>query len=200
MATTTRTLRVGNDVDGVHYPFVDTLRLYSADRLGIDISTMPDAECWDFMTDQWGWTVSEFLERYAAGVLDGHIFWTGDPMDGSAAGMRRLADAGHHIVVVTSRAIPGVDAELAATATAHWFDTHQIPYHELHISSDKTGFDTDIFIEDHVVNYDALEAAGENPYLITRPWNAHRDDVRRVATIDEFCDIVDRLAAAPAAA
>lgn len=195
----TRRLRVGNDVDGVSYQFVNELRSYSVAKLGFDMSALPDAACWDFAMDQWGWTVSEFLERYAAGVLDRHIFWTGEPYPGAVDGMRRIEAAGHHIVVVTARAIPGIDADLAEEATRHWFETHGIPFHELHISSDKTGYDTDAFIEDHEVNYDALEAAGQNPYLITRDWNAHRTDVRRVATYDEFADAVDALAAAQAA-
>lgn len=192
-----RRLRVGHDVDGVSYQFVNELRSYSASKLGFDMGTMPDAACWNFAMDQWGWTVEEFLDRYAAGVLDRHIFWTGEPYPGAADGMRRIDAAGHHIVVVTARAIPGIDAAVAEEATRHWFETHNIPFHELHISSDKTGYDTDLFIEDHEVNYDALEAAGQNPYLITRDWNAHRSDVRRVATFAEFADAVDALAATP---
>lgn len=201
MSTTTtpvpgvrRRLRVGHDVDGVSYQFVNELRSYACTKYGFDASTLPDAACWDFAMDQWGWTVAEFLERYAAGVLDQHIFWTGEPYPGAVEGMRRIEAAGHHIVVVTARAIPGIDTELAESATRHWFETHGIPFHELHISSDKTGFDTDAFIEDHEVNYDALDAAGQNPYLITRDWNAHRTDVRRVNTFAEFCDAVDALA------
>lgn len=195
----TRTLDVGYDLDGVSYRFVESLRSYIHETTGRPLDTMPDAQCWTFYKDQWGMSSAEFLSYFAAGVNAGQIFRHAAPYDGSVEAMRRLADAGHRIHIVTARQIPGAE-RMAEENTRAWLAKYDVPHHTLTFADDKQTVHTDLFIEDRDVNYDALESAGYHPWLITRPWNAHHPG-RRVGTHDEFVEVVERVAAGePAAA
>lgn len=191
-------LSVSYDLDGVTYNFVEALRLSIHRRTGRPLETMPDAQTWEFYKHQWSMTTEEFLQHFADGINDGFIFRHGAPYPGAVEAMRRIADAGHEIHIVTARHIPGAE-EMAERNTRAWLDEHNVPYTTLTFSDAKDIVPTDVFIEDRDVNYDALEAAGCFPWLITRPWNAHHPG-RRVDTHAEFIAVVERLSSGRAAA
>lgn len=189
-----RTLDVGVDLDDVVYSFVGALRTVVHTRTGRPLASMPEPTCWDFHAVDWGMPLEEFLDHFAAGINSGIIFGTGEPLPGAIEGMRQLSDAGHRLHIVTDRGAPG-DPAIAHASTRAWLADVQAPYTSLTFSRDKTvAGDLDIFIDDRVENYVALEAAGMNPVLMHRPHNAHYAGARRVRSWPEFVARVDALA------
>lgn len=182
-----RMLRVGLDLDGVCYDFVDSLRTYLVTRRGYDRTTLPDATRWEFFLD-WGLTLQQFLDACHAGVDAGIIFRHGNPFAGVLAACRKIAAAGHEIHIVTDRS-QGTGTS-AVDATRWWLAHHGLVHHTLTISRDKTTVPADLFIEDRVENYLALRAAGVDAYLLTRPWNAQLTDAHRVENLEEFAEVV----------
>jgi len=149
---------VGTDLDGVGYSFVEALRRF-ARSLGLPVSDSPPKN-WDFFIDEWGWTMTQFLEVFTTGIDAGVIFREGRPMYGFAAGMRALKAAGATIYIVTDRnaGTPGV----APASTIAWLDANRIPYDGITFTGKKVvpcrGFD--IFIDDGPHNVAALTDAG----------------------------------------
>ena len=185
-------LRIGLDVDGCMYDFVDALRRHIHQAIGRPLDSMPNAATWDFYKLQWGLSIEEFLGHCRDGVLAGVIFTEGDPYPGAAAATRALAAAGHELHVVTARAIPGAVAE-AEAATAGWLERHSIPYSSLTVSAAKDAVPTDVFLEDDPANYDLLTTTPSMPWLYTQPWNAHHPG-RRVHGWGEFYRVVQQMA------
>lgn len=181
-----RPLRVGIDLDGVCYDFVASLQQYLLTR-DLDPQQLTDAQRWEFYED-WGLSLEEFLDACHRGVDAGVVFSHGSPFPGTVAALRRLQDAGHELHVVTDRSFgaPGASRQ----ATEAWLARHGVPHTSLTISADKTVADVELFIEDRVENYRALDAAGVEVYLLDRPWNQHETTARRVASLDEFADRV----------
>lgn len=194
MKTLTRTkLAVGLDCDGVMYDFVETLRQWIHHSTGRPLPELPPATCWHFYEHYWGYTTPEFLELFAAGVRAGVVFGDGAPYPGTAQALRRLSDGGHHLVVVTNRAIDGVDPEWSEQLTRDWVERWGLPVDDVVLSADKTVAGSDVFIEDHVDNYDALVHAGTRAVLFDRPWNRSDGCAReRVRSWEEFCQLVEK--------
>lgn len=181
-------LDIGVDIDEVMYDFVDSLRRWLILN-GHQPHYTRISDKWGFFVD-WGLTEAEFAHACHTGVDAGIIFRTGDPAPGTALALTRLLAAGHRIHLVTARAFgePGKCEE----STRAWLAEHGIPYTTLTFSADKTVRHTDLFIDDHVLNYKALVAAGVNAYLHTQDWNINFDvpPEQRVASITEFADRV----------
>jgi uncharacterized HAD superfamily protein len=148
----------------------------------------------DFEAHTWNWfeeweSRDEFMENLHESVDAGSMYWQGDLYEpGIGVEMRKLQDAGHTIHVVTARLF---GRELCPKeATSYWFSNNDIPFDTLTVAKDKTIVPTDYFIEDNQRNYDALEAAGVQVYLINRPHNLENDSRRRVNTVKEFINLV----------
>jgi len=182
-------LRVGIDLDGVVYPFVDMLRQWLVEERGrLTAEQCPPADHWDFYKD-WGLTTPEFLEEFCASIHAGFMFHQGEPIPGSIETMHKLADEGHELIVITSRHIIGAEAE-ARRATLKWLASHDVALSGIAITPDKGVLATDLFLEDAEHNYDSLEADEETmPILLTQAWNAEHPG-RRVADWTEFDHIV----------
>jgi FMN phosphatase YigB (HAD superfamily) len=196
MEDTTRMkiLRVGCDLDGVVYPYPDALRRWVHQHTGKPLDEMPAAQRWEFYLD-WGLELDEYLALHHSGILAGRVFVDGEPYPGAVAALTRLHAAGHEVHIVTDRSVASENDPCRAAAEG-WLAQFGIPYTSLTISADKTvAGPMDVFIEDRPQNYDALEAAGMNPYLLHRPWNAEHPG-RRVRDWAEFVAVVDNLAAA----
>jgi FMN phosphatase YigB (HAD superfamily) len=182
-------MRVGVDLDGVIYDFAMHVRRYLVDHEGHDAAALAHLESWDFWT-VWGWDDERFARACDAAVDAGVLYATGEPNAGAVEALRRIADAGHTLHVVTARTA-GTAASAAFVATQTWLDTYGVPYTSLTMSADKTVVPTDVFIDDSLPNYDALVAAGVRAYLLNQPWNAPFDDGRRrVADVPEFADLI----------
>lgn len=183
---TARPLRVGQDLDGVIYPFDVMVKEYLR-FTGVDVSTFGPAQHWHFYRD-WGYSDAEFVDFCNQGVDAGFLFAVGDLFDDAADAWRRIKNAGNSIHVVTDRGFgaPGNSERNTRKCLAD----NGLEFDSITFTSDKTSVPVDVFIEDKLENYDALEAAGVPAFLITRPWNYQEDDRRRVSGMAEFADII----------
>lgn len=183
--------RVGIDLDGVVFNFADSLRRYlkhAGHHNKYDIGE-GETSTWDFYKD-WGLTLDEFVKHCHDGVDAGFVF-RGGQRDGATEAIRRIRSFGHSIHIITDRAF-GATPKASQRATLEWLAEHDIPYDSLHFSADKTIVETDYFVEDKLENYDKLEAAGVETYLVNRPWNKEVGDKRRrISGIAEFAHVIE---------
>lgn len=180
--------RIGFDLDGVVYDFRAAHADFEVSRGNAHCAVELAADGWDYYLG-WGLTLDQWLESYREGVDAGHILWVGEPMPGAVDVSRRLRADGHTVHIVTDRSIGQQPQE----ATKAWLADVGFEYDTIDFSRDKTVVPTDVFIEDRLVNADAVNAAGSLCYLINRPWNLPLDDRPRVDTLEEFygrvCDL-----------
>lgn len=187
-------MRVGFDLDGVLFDFGNSVRRY-LDSIGREYGFKDDApepHCWDFF-EYWGVTREDFVQICHDGVDAGYIF-SGGVRPNAVQAVHKVYAAGHDVVIITDRSF-GTTPEASHNATREWLAQHDIPYDELHFSSDKTIAPTDCFVEDKLENYDALTKAGVKCYLINRPWNQVKGgDYRdRINDISEYPAKVEEL-------
>ena len=77
------------------------------------------------------------------------------------------------------------------TNTREWLAKHDVPFDALFFDRDKTSVRTDVFIEDNLENYAALEGAGTFATLVAQPWNVDDPrDLNRVSSVTEFVDMI----------
>lgn len=183
-------MRIGVDLDGVLFDFAGSLRRYLI-SIGRDDSTLCATKTWHFYED-WGYTLEEFIAHCDAGVDAGYVF-SGPARSRAAQSVQMLKDAGHSIHIITDRAFGSPGASQLATRI--WLANHSIPYDTLDFSADKTIVPTDLFIEDKLENYDALDATPCQPWLVNRAWNhvPGGDDRRRLPDVYEFAQMVTTL-------
>lgn len=181
-------MRVGIDLDGVCYDFAASVREYLCQHARSHTpDACGDATRWEFYED-WGLTLAEFLDVCHAGAGAGVIFTHGDPYPNVAEAFQRIRAAGHTIHVVTDRGFGEAGASEAATRA--WLDRHGLRFDSLTFSADKTVVRLDVMVDDKPANYDALEAAGVDVYLLTRPWNKHHRARRRVLDLLHYAEVI----------
>lgn len=179
-----RPLIFGVDLDGVNYPFGENYYaslVRTGEYAAEDLGPITD---WYFYRGI-GQSDEQFVANCHAFVDSGHLFATGDPYPDTIEHWARVIEAGHEIHVVTDRRFGTGLASLDGTVA--WLDAVMLPYDSITISPDKTVINADAFIEDRLENYDDLDEAGINGWLINRAWNAvPGDDRRRVTSVAEF--------------
>jgi 5'(3')-deoxyribonucleotidase len=182
-------LNVGIDLDGVVFDFARSLGRYLL-SIG-DHRAYPllekEPETWDFYNEI-DMSLEEFLTACNDGADAGYVF-AGPTRPGAVQAVNRIYDAGHRIHIITGRQF-GTEPAVSKALTHAWLRQHGFKYNTVSFSADKTIVATDIFVEDKIQNYDALEAAGSRPYLVNRPWNIADDDRRRLHSVTDFADIV----------
>lgn len=177
-------LRTGWDLDGPGYGLVEAVRDYRHQHQGVPMESMPLPQRHS-VYQAWGMTLAEFITCTNRGVNEGFIFRHGEPTPGFIEALRTVYDAGHEVHIITARDFG--DPGMCEKSTREWLAEHRAPFHSLTFSHDKTCLRTDLMIEDHVGNYDALEQAGSESWLLNRPWNEpHDDGRRRVDSLDQF--------------
>lgn len=183
-----KTLDIGIDLDGVMYDFAGSVRNYLVEKHDFDAAGLPDPECWDFFITQWGFTADTFRDYVNQGVDEGSIFRWGQVPNAAWQVMHALHNMGHRTHIVTARdyGSPGAAEE----ATKYWLRNNNIRHTSLTFSQDKTAVPVDVFVDDNVDNYLALEAAGHNPWLYNRPWNQHLEGAQRVYGWNQFMDVI----------
>lgn len=184
-------LRVGWDLDGVGYVFGESVRLSLA-MDGIAVPPVTDDFCkhWDFY-EFWGMSREDFAKYCDLGVDRGIIFGPGDGLTrpNFFESMEAVKSMGHTNVVITHRyqGTPGN----AERNTEEWLAPYRELVDELYYSHDKTLVYTDMFVEDSKPNYDRLVGAGNDAYLVDRPWNGPYEDTRcRINDVSEYVDMV----------
>ena len=75
--------------------------------------------------------------------------------------------------------------------SAKWLHRHGLHFDSLTFSADKTVVSLDVMVDDKIANYDALETAGVEAWLLTRPWNQHdKTPRRRVLDLLHFAEVI----------
>lgn len=183
--------RIGFDSDGVLDNFGEGVRdALIAKGLGHLWKSGPTKKSyWNFYED-WGWTFPQFKELVDWGVDNGYIF-TGHWREGARDAVRRVAELGHEIIIITDRSF-GTHPENSQRNTIEAFGRAGIEYDELHFTADKTSVDVDVMVEDKLENYDALVANGVLTFLINRSWNEvpGGDARNRIADVGQYADAI----------
>lgn len=180
-------MRVGFDVDGVLYRMTKAYHQWMNTTAGMSLDLEEEAQTWDWY-DQWE-TLEQFHQNLHDGVDARQMYWEGELYEPSIAqDLLRLRTAGHTIHVVTARFYGKL--ECPQEATRYWFSNNRLIYDTMDFSKDKKMCLPDVFIEDNLDNYDALEAAGVRAYLINRRYNLRNDTRRRVNSVHEYVNDV----------
>lgn len=170
-------MRVGIDLDGVCYNFSASVREYLCNVAGTHaVTRCPEPTRWEFYED-WGLSLGEFIDVCNAGVDQQIIFTHGEPYQGVTEAFHLIRSAGHTIHVVTDRSFGTNGASEAATRA--WLDRYGLRFDSLTFAADKTVVRLDVMVDDKLGNYDSLEAAGVEAYLLSRAWNQHDTTPRR---------------------
>jgi hypothetical protein len=184
-------MRVGFDSDGVLDNFGEGVRL-TLELVGqghLWKSGPTKKPYWNFYED-WGWDYNKFKQLCDHGVDEGIIF-SGHWREGAIEAVKRVKELGHRAIIITDRAY-GSNPYNSQRNTQLAYEKAGIEYDELYFSKDKTCVWTDMFVEDKIPNYDALEAVGTDAYLINRPWND--DDIgdgrKRIPAVSTYAEIV----------
>ena len=180
-------MRIGFDVDEVIYKFTKAYHMWLNEAKGMILDPEEKVQTYDWFT-RWE-SYDEFSLNLHEAVDAGKMYWEGEVYEPQIAhNLQELRDAGHTIHIVTARLF-GIQ-KCALEATQHFFAANGLIYDTMDITEDKALVSTDIFLEDNIKNYDALEAAGVTSYLINRSYNLRDDNRRRVDTVDEFTGLI----------
>lgn len=179
---------IGFDVDGVIYRFTKAYHSWLNQSRGMSLDLEVEALSWDWFLE-WE-TKEQFCENLHNSVDAKQMYWTGELYESQIAqNLHDLKAAGHNIHIVTARTFGKTSCALEATK--HFFKENNLVYDTMLVSKDKTVASVDIFLEDNLANYDALEAAGIASFLINRPYNLVEGDNRRcVSSVDEFTRLI----------
>ena len=184
-------MRLGIDLDGVVANFTQGWMDFYNREFGATL-TFDDSRRWNDLVDLTHFkNIGEFWSW--SSDLDGHsIFWHLEPFPGAVEAVRSLVDAGHQIVIVTTK------PSFATQDTHEWVERHRIPAAELHIfeGNDKWTVPCDVYLDDgpHVLPGLLLHRPKATVCRFVRPWNWPLDGAVDVVDFDQFREVVDRLA------
>ncbi len=168
---------LGVDLDGVCGDFSSAFRTVVAEDLGIDETTLPPRQHWDF--SEWGITGEEHFRRlHRRAVLEHRVFRTMPLIDGCADALWRLSDAGVWIRIITHRLYVNWGHREAVADTVAWLDEHAVPFRDLCFLGAKPEVQADVYVDDAPHNIEALRAAGNQVIAFAQPYNEHVDGLR----------------------
>lgn len=169
--------RIGIDLDGVLYPFVDVIHDRAQLRLGHKLPR--NFEKWGFFED-WGLDWPGFVALMERECEAGFLYWKGAIAPGAVENIFMLEEWGQEVVYVTARGAHAHDA------TASWLRQHALDHRKLITgASDKTLHQLDVLLDDGPHNIEAAIAAGCRGIIFDQPWNQGIEG-ERVHSWDEF--------------
>lgn len=181
-------MRIGWDSDGVLYKFTKAYHLGMNTHYGMSLDTEVEAHTWNWFLD-FGQSVADFKRCMDELVDAKQLFWEGELYEPQIG--QNIADlraAGHTNHLITYR-FSGI-SQCSRAATEYFYGKMGIEFDSITYSKDKTVVPTDVFLEDSVDNYDALEATGTISFLVNRPYNQLNDARRRVNSVDEYTNLI----------
>lgn len=195
------TLDIMVDVDDVLFPLAPGLHA-KAHEMGLHDNTVEALEVWHGWL-QYGVPKQRWLDAFDELLRDG-FYVNALPVPGAVEAIRRLHWAGHRIHIVTARGFME-HGEIIREQTHQWLEEFAVPRDTVTFAKNKVGAMEDLFgsgegtgaygrfdyaIDDGPHNYEDLDNAGVPVYLLNVPHNKDVDVPRRVATVDEFVDII----------
>lgn len=175
-------------IDGCAYDFAASLRHYLCRHRGWRAIDCPEPVRWEFYED-WGLSLQQFLAFCHQGVDAGVVFSHGFPLAGTRDAFGMLKAAGHTVHIITDRSF-GTNGR-SEGATRAWLDRHHLPYDSLTFAHDKTIVGVEVMVDDKLENYDAMESAGVETYLLKRPWNrAGQPSRRSVLDLLHYAEVI----------
>lgn len=121
-----------------------------------------------------------------------HLFDIPRPMKGAREGLERILQAGHEVVYVTARS---QDEE---KYTLNWMKKYGIPYEQILFTGEKSKVDyvkqwkLEFFIEDYMVNAQAISEAGVPVLLLNASYNQGKLP-ERVTRCHSWQDIIKEI-------
>ena len=179
-------LRLGIDLDGVVADFnAGWTALHNAEFGGAltpDLVTswndLHTVAGFDEMNAFWEWARPNPVRR--------SVFRHLDLLPQALDTLRMLDDAGHRIVIITTK------PDWAIQDTLHWLADNMIPTREVHLTDTKHEVDCDVYLDDSPVVLPGLVA--HRPHATTcrfvRPWNAPLEGAHDIGSWPEFHALV----------
>lgn len=162
---------LGVDLDGVCGDHTAAFRSVVAAERGMDPSELPEQTSWNY--HEWGLDDDEFELLHRRAVLEHRIFRTMPVIEGCAAALWRLSDAGVWIRLITHRLYANWGHAVAAADTVAWLDGAGIPYRDLCFLGQKPQVEADAYVDDAPHNVEALREAGATVIVYDQPYNRH---------------------------
>lgn len=182
-------MRIGIDLDGCVYDFVEALRRWIHNDTGRRIDTMGPPTCWEFFWQDWSMPFAEFKAHCDRGVDAGFIFAVGEPLPDSIETMRKLKADGHSLHIVTDRTF----GTRSVTNTCEWLCVEEVPFDSLTFSADKTVAHTAAFIDDRPKNVEELRLAGCKGWLLDCNRRDQAQHPHRIADWATFYKLVSEM-------
>lgn len=179
-----RRFRLGLDCDGVVYNFVDTLRQW-IHMHGRPLESMPEANTWNFFSDQWGLTFDQYKEYTISGIDAGYIFAQGEAIPGAIETIHNLSHD-YEIIFVTSRSGFGERYEKCRQNTLKWFADNDIWFDGIIFAEDKTNRGIDLLLDDAPHQVGNAVAVDERIVIFDQLWNRHVEHQDRVTDWKDF--------------
>lgn len=184
------------DLDGVCANYSAGLKQYLIDTHQLDPHAHVETNQYTF-TKQDGWpfdNADDYLNAHTN--AERHHLYRHLPMiEHANTGLKRLAENGVHIRIVTHRLFVSHMHRLVVSDTAHWLDAHDIPYMSLCFTSLKDTLHATAHIDDAPHNIETLINAGEHVVVFDQPYNRDiKDDINKVPRMHDWSDAsVDEL-------
>lgn len=180
---------LGVDLDGVCADFYSKMREVVADWLGVPDRSLSDD--FEYGLKAWGVRDIEHYKRiHRYGVTQHRLFLEVPEMPGAGPALRRLADDGVHVRIITHRLfIPHFHQE-AVRQTVEWLDRRGIPYWDLCFVRDKIEVGADLYVEDSPDNIEALALMDKPVIVFSNSTNRHLQATLRAGTWEDVERIV----------
>jgi 5'(3')-deoxyribonucleotidase len=161
---------LGVDLDGVCADFYGAMRPIAQEWLGEPELTADVS----YGLGEWNLARAgtyDDLHRFA--VVQRALFEKAEPIEGSAAALRRIAQLQVRIRIVTHRLFIKHFHQQAVAQTVAWLDNHGFPYWDICFMKDKAAVGADLYIEDSPKNVEALRAANHDVIVYTNSTNGN---------------------------
>ena len=184
------------DLDGVCANYSAGLKQYLIDTHQLDPHAHVETNQYTF-TKQDGWpfdNADDYLNAHTN--AERHHLYRHLPMiEHANTGLKRLAENGVHIRIVTHRLFVSHMHRLVVSDTAHWLDAHDIPYMSLCFTSLKDTLHATAHIDDAPHNIETLIKQREHVVVFDQPYNRDtKDDINKVPRMHDWSDAsVDEL-------
>ncbi len=164
-----RAFILGVDLDGVCADHTIAFRDVVAEEFGVPAASLPLQRSWGF--DEWGMGPGDFEHLHRVAVMQKRMFRDMPIVRGAPESLWRLSDAGIWIRIITHRLYVNWGHEIAIADTAHWLDTHRLPYRDLCFLGAKPEVEADMYIDDAPHNIENLRALGNDVIIFDQPYN-----------------------------